>query len=258
MLSNIPLAEMDWYRNTNTAADHVKAGVDFAKGLPIGGRRIVTFHLNSLVSEGEFLSRSAQRWREYFAMAIAPSLAKAARYAQQQEVELKVETVPVPEFGDIPIDRELMYLGTHARDLRNPFYLTRHWGFQELRHLGIGICLDVCHTRTIYRVAQQSASTGILFEEDKEVLAKESIINDVMGLLPSDLAHLNDGSGDFTKEGEVFKEGVALGQGDIAQLPKIIHHLNATGIPFVIEVDERGDFKGRPGTTESIEYLLKL
>ena len=258
MLSNIPLDQMDWLHNTEFAAGHVKAGVDFAKALPIGKRRIVTFHLNSLVKEKDFLAQSAAQWRELFKSRIAPWLKNAAQYAASHNVELEVETVPVPEYGDWLESKDFSYLGHHVRHLRNPFYLTSSWGFQELRQLGYGICLDLCHTHTIYKTARQANSYGIIFDEDKKVLAAKGLGDDVATLQLSDLVHLNDGRGLFTRDGSVFEEGVALGQGDIDNLAAIIGQLNERGIPFVIEVDEHGDFKNRPGTQASIEYLVKL
>jgi len=259
MLSNTPFEEMDWLHNAALAANHVRCGIHFAAVIPIGGRKIVTFHLNSLVTEETFLSKSAEDWRELFDFRIAPMLKDVAQYAASNGVELKVETVPVPEYGDWTQENDLSYLGKKVRHLRNPFYLTTYWGFQQLRRLGLGICLDLCHNRTIYRAAGQLESHGIIFDDDKYMLSSPShdLMTDVLGLLPTDLVHLNDGLGDFTQQGDVFKEGVPLGQGDIEDLREIINHLNHRKIPFVIEVDEGGDFKNRPGTKASIEYLLK-
>jgi sugar phosphate isomerase/epimerase len=256
MLSNMPIGEMDWLDPRSIALEHALTGVRFAANLPIGGQKMVTFHLNSLTSQTNFVAGTAANWRDYFLTEIAPNLATVARHAKALDVELFIETTPVPEFGDLTKDHPLIYCNCNARALRNPFYLTRHWGFKELRSLGIGICLDLCHSRTIYKMAHSTEAEGVLFPEDIEALKQGSLMKDVQSLLPTDLVHLNDGLGIFTEDGGVFQEGVPLGQGDIAELPEIIQHLNKKKIPFVIEVNDNGDFKNRPGTKTSIEYLL--
>ncbi len=259
MLSSNPLEDIDWLEQTETALFHVKAGVDFARRLPIGGRRIITCHLASLVPEEVFLSQTLSHWRRRFDNDVAPALKETADYAKFKGVELKLETVPVPEYGDWAAEGKFLYHGQDVRNLRNPFYMTHQWGFEQMRNLGWGICLDICHNRTIYQTARKKDGrwAGIIFAEDQPHFSKAEVIRDVQALTFPDIVHFNDGAGEFTHEGGRFKEGVVPGQGDIKNLPMILDFLNRRQIPFVIEVDEAGDFKNRPGTKATIEWILK-
>ncbi len=259
MLSSDPREGNSWLTQTATALKHVKAGVDFASRLPVGKRRIVTCHLGSLVTEDTFLSQNSDQWRAQFQREIAPYLKEASQYAKDAKVELKLETVPVPEYGDLAADGKIRYHGENVCDLRNPFYMHRDWGFQEMHEVGWGICLDICHTRTLSQAArmQEASWAGIIFAEDQPRLCLATVLDDVKALRLTDIVHFNDGAGEFTHEGGRFKEGVVPGQGDIADLPKILRLLNLWKIPFVIEVDEDGDFKNRPGTKATIEWILK-
>lgn len=258
MLSNMPIEEIDFLHNADYATGHVRQGIDFARGLPIGGRRILTFHLNTLVSKEEFLAESAQNWRNVFHRDIEPRLREIGLHARNQGIEVKVETVPVPEFGDIPSSDERIYRGVKLHQLRNPFYLTARWGFDELYDTGLGVCLDVCHTRTIYKVAESSVTKGILHDFNISELDGCVLFDDLRHLRSSDLIHLNDGDGIYSETNDtLFREGVPLGQGDIRDLRDIIKYINTNKIPFVLEVNEQ-DFKKRPNTKDSIDYLLRL
>lgn len=237
MLSNIPIWDVDFFHNTDGALAHVKGGVDFAKSLGVGGKKVVTFHLNTLLNPGEFLKTSLN-FKKIFDERIAPVLLEVSEYASKNGVELNVETVPNPEFGDLAVTDEREYLGTKLRDLRNPYLIS--WdasivSFHKLRELGLGICLDMCHSQML----------GV------------DLLEEVKNLLPTDLVHLNDGSGEFTEEGGCFKEGVTLGEGDISNLSEIIKELNKKNIPMVLEINET-DFVNRPNTKTSIEFLLKI
>ena len=266
MLSNTPIGEIDFWNNTEAAAEHVERGVDFANGLPLDGRRTVTFHLNSLVSEKEFRSRDAGSWRNEYHRVIQPALKEVARYAFDRGVGVKVETVPVSEFGDIEDNDERTYRGMRLNQLRNPFYLTKHWGFEQLDSIGVGVCLDVCHSRTLRHHARNGEPIGVLHEADLEALINGDLIDDVRALAmltQAPLVHLNDGDGIYSRDKDgkttsVFREGVVLGQGDIGNLREIVDFLDRAGIPYVLEINEkREELKTRPNTRASIAYLLK-
>lgn len=258
MLSNYPIQEIDFLHNLSHAKEHVKKGIDFARGLPIGSRRILTFHLNSLVKEKEFLEKNKKQWIEIFYNCIIPSLKEIASYAKKKNIEVKVETVPAPEFGDSSENEERKYLGVKLNELRNPFYLTSFFGFKEIRETGLGICLDLCHNRTIYNLAWKKDPEKILHEEDIDFLSRRTLFDDVKALDEKDICHVNDGAGIYSKKDRTKHiEGMALGQGDIKDMPKIIHYLNKNKIAFVVEVNET-DFKERLNTKESINYLLRL
>jgi len=259
MLSNIPIEEMDFHANPDYAAEHVMRGIDFARGLPIGGSRYVTFHLNSLVTKDMFTERNGVEWRNIFNNRIRHYLERIARYSKNRGIYTLVETVPVPEFGDVPLSEDFTYNEEHISTFRNPFYLTSSWGFEEIYNTGLGICLDVCHTRTIYEAIRRGITTGILFEEDLDDLSDGSLIHDVSDLSESDLIHLNDGLGVYSEGESVFVEGVALGQGDVDVLPEVVNRAKDENITMVLEINEkRKDFDTRPNTQTSIDYLKEM
>lgn len=256
MLSNIPLEEIDFLHNTDYAKEHVRRGIDFTKGLPIGTRRILTFHLNSLVPLQEFKDKDETQWKNEFNRIIKPALEEIARHGHNLGVEVKVESVPVPEFGDVPSSDNRTYRGAKWNELRNPFYITASWGFDQLREIGLGICLDLCHNRTLYEIAKRGDQDHSLYPNDRGNLSQESLLTDIIPMEPNDIVHLNDGLNIFSsKDNTVHVEGVALGKGDIKQLRSAIRYFDMMGIPYVLEINET-DFKNRPNTKDSIEYIL--
>jgi len=257
MLANLPLKDIDTLHNSGLAFDHIKAGIDFARALPIGNKRTLTFHLNSLVSESEFKSKTRTQWYEEFDKTIVPVLDRVSKAAGG--VEVLIETVPTPEFGDDAKDNKETYNGTQRRELRNPFYVFgNNLIGSRIKQAGLGICTDLCHNRTIYRQALSGNKQGVLFPEDAEHIKIINNVGDrlVIDVLSSQLVHLNDGRGDYNHEGEHFEEGVALGQGDIPNLKQINAIIASTKKPFVFEINET-DFANRPNTKASIDYVLK-
>ncbi len=256
MLSNIPIEEIDFLHNPEYATEHVKRGIDFTRTLLMGDRRIVTFHLNSLVTAEEFCRKDRAEWMEDFKWIVQPALQDVARYAKTNGVEVKVETVPVPEFGDIPSDDERSYRGVKWNELRNPFYLTAHWGFKQVRDAGLGICLDLCHSKTIYDIARLGDHDNVLHREDRDALSERQLFEDVRAIREGDIAHVNDGAGTFsTQHQTVHKEDLALGAGEIVDLPDIIRYMDQNKIAYVLEIGET-DFKNRPNMKQSVDYVL--
>ena len=169
-----------------------------------------------------------------------------------------VETDPVPCYGDIDFADFRRYRNRKLNELRSPLYLTGFWGFQQIRETGLGICLDICHNRTIYRTANSQEYSGVLHPEDLDILRILTLLEDVKSLESTDLVHLNDGSGIYSKKDKnVFKEGITLGEGDIFELDKILEYIDYNQIPWVLEINEE-DFNKRPNTRKSIEYILKV
>ncbi|MDE1845873.1 MAG: hypothetical protein KGH53_01150 [Candidatus Micrarchaeota archaeon] len=261
MLSNMPIEEIDFLHSPRHSAEHVMKGVDFARKMPVNfERKILTFHLNSLVTKSEFLSLSEAQWKREFSQTMYPALMQVSNYAKKNGIEIKVETVPVPEFGDIPSSDTRRYRGAKLSELRNPFYFTSSWGFSQAREAGLGICLDLSHSRTIYEVAKNTDSTdpeSSLFKGDYGLLKGRSLLDDVMDLERTDIVHLNDGAGNYLSNPErVFKENLVLGEGEIKDLKKMVRRLDEKGIAYVLEIGET-NFKERPNTAASIKYLLE-
>lgn len=256
MLSNIPINEIDFLNNTREAIKYVRAAIDFTQEIPIGGRKILTFHLHALVPEEKFLEKSKQEWIEVFRKTVHPALLEICAYSNQKNVEAKIETVPVPEWGDLPDEDHKTYLGFKLNKLRDPFYLTGLWGFDLIRETGLGICLDLCHNQTIYTTAIRGEPVGILHSLEINLLKNRTILDDIHSLNRDDLVHLNDGAGVFSKKNKtVFKEGLPLGEGEIVELRETIDLLDYKKIPYVLEVYDNGDYLNRPATQKSIKYL---
>lgn len=258
MLSNTPVEQMEFCRDQATAVDHIMLGIEFASALPLGGRKIVTFHLSYFVDEKTFLGTTEEKWAEIFRETIVPALHKIASYANTLGVEVKIETVPVPDWGDLPEEDERKYGGIKLRDLRNPFYLTSVRGFEWVRQCGLGLCLDVCHNSTIFAVASGGDPEKLLFASDRAILKRKSILDDVNELESSDIVHLSDRSGIYSQKARShFTEGVSLGLGEIAELEQLVESLDERAIPFVLEVND-SDFGVRDETQKSIRYLEAL
>jgi len=257
MLSNFPLEEIDFLKNCDAAVAHIKAGIDFASEMPVGGRRIVTFHINTWIAQKKFHATPEHEWFNRFNKAIMPSLRKISEYSKSKNIEIKIETDPVPVFGDIGNDDIRRYKGVRLNELRSPFLWTHGWGFEIIRETGLGVCLDFSHNRTIYQTIQRGDPDKILPIFFLNKLKDSSLIDDLNNLQTSDIVHLNDGLGLYSKNRTTFEEGVALGEGDIENLDDKIRHLNKMKIPFVIEVRDN-NFNDRVETKRSIAYLSKL
>jgi len=76
MLACLPCEDLDLLNQSDVAIDHVKKGIDFVLGLPVGQNKGITFHLGSLVSEEEFMGKNQKQWRNIFFENIIPTLKK--------------------------------------------------------------------------------------------------------------------------------------------------------------------------------------
>ena len=262
LLSCFPCRDLDLLNEPALGLAHIKDGIDYTANIPFDVEKELTFHLGSLVTSDEFLSRDKKGWHKLFYDVVVPVLKKAVDYSKDKGVKLKVESTPVPEFGDVPDADLRTYQGIKLNELRNPFYITRLWGFEQIKELGLGICLDICHNRTIYEVARydiekKESSNGILFSEDVNQLSNASLLEDVAFLDSLDLIHLNDGRGIYSNiKKTTFEEGVTLGEGEIVEHDQIISLIEVKKIPFVLEINET-DFRTKSNTKQSIDYLLK-
>ena len=150
--------------------------------------------------------------------------------------------MPVPVLGDKLASDHTEYRSCHLRDLRDPFYLSSYWGFEQIRATGCGIALDLCHTFQLYRsVRDDRVSREYFFGEDVEPLRTLDVDRDVAALDPvHDIVHLNDTNGRFSLSGGTFTEGVTLGSGTLFGLKTLIMMLATMKIPLVLELSEIG------------------
>ena len=260
----MPPGDQDFLNEPARATEHVRLAIAFASRLDFN-RRIVSFHLGSLLSREDFRAVPAAVWRKSIFPDVAKLLSQLAEFAKKLGVELNVETTPVPYFGDKPRGDETEYRGQRLRDLCDPFYLTGGWGFEQIRETGCGITLDLCHTFQLYRsVRDDNVAREYFFREDVEHLRQRDIDRDVAALdLARDIVHLNDTSGRFTLSGQTFTEGVTLGSGTLFRLKPLIMMLAAMKIPLVLELNEIGadgkpDYVDKPGSYDSVDWLSGL
>jgi len=262
MVSNFPLGDLDFYHVPEKSAEHIRRAIDFAAGLPRRAGAIVTFHLNSLLTPEEWQGAGTTPesrfifFEEYFTRVVAPSLAEVAAYAGAKRIPVKVETTPVPEFGDRAREAALQRLG-------NPYPLYSGRGFGRLRRLGLGIALDLCHTSTLYRAAsldwqRNPAFYEIykgIFPEDLGRLRAKGLTDEVSALAEGDVVHLNDGRGLFDPaRGVAHEEGVPLGEGDIGNLPELMRSMTSKELHVVFEINET-DYGTRPNLKRSIDFF---
>jgi hypothetical protein len=267
MVSNRPLEDLDFFHNPGGSIDHIRAAVDFAKGLPGALNRVVTFHLNSLLKPEEWVEAGTNDNERYeffirrFGEVVFPALKEVFDYASLHGIELKIETCPVPEFGDCS-DNDVEN-GINLNQLGNPYPLFSGRGFQEIRKCGLGIVLDLCHTHTLYKAAQEKSGRKdfhSMFKgispKDLEILKKGNLENEVSELISGDVVHLNDSRGLFVRGESVHEEGVVLGDGEISELDILIPELFNKNLKIVFELNET-DFEKRPNLKKSIDYVLE-
>lgn len=262
VLASNRIDELDFYHRPEESLENLRATVDFAESLPrTDDRAAVTFHLNTLFTAREWseAGREPDQKLEFFSAifreGILPVLDTAVAYARSREIGLKVETTPVPEFGDTD-NPDLNSLG-------NPYPLYSRRGVSELRERGLGIVLDLCHTHTLFaaarRISQGRAGFNDykgLFPADLDYLQNATVLDEVKSLGPGDLVHLNDSRGLFdAAKGELHEEGVCLGEGEIPDLPRILRELAARNLPAAFEIHE-SDYRLRPNLRRSIEFFL--
>ncbi len=267
MASNRPLEDLDFYHDPVGSVEHIKSAVDFARGLPGALDHVVTFHLNSLLKPEEWSAAGATVEERYgyfgkkFEEEILPALKEVADYAASKGVKLQIETCPVPEFGDC--DDKDTEGGIPINQLGNPFPLFSGRGANQVREAGLGVALDLCHTHTLYRAAQEKAGAEGFFEtyrglspEDVEVLAAGNLRDEVSNLKDGEVVHLNDSRGLFVPGESMHEEGIALGEGEISGLEEIIPELFNRDLRVVFEIHE-SDFANRPNLRTSIDYVLR-
>ncbi len=263
MASNLPLADLDFYHRPKKSIDHIKSLIRFTAELPGTSGARATFHLNTLLSPKEWDAAGTNPkkkfafFQKYFSRVLAPALAEVARYGKAKGVPLNIETTPVPEFGDRPDDIALNELG-------NPYPLYGGRGIKELRDLGFGIALDLCHTHTLYQAAALPESAypdfyerykGI-FPNDRKWLRAHCLLDEVEALEKGDVLHLNDGRAIYKpRRGVIQEEGIALGKGEIKNLAAIVRHISRRqDLHVVFEINET-DYQARPNLKKSIAYF---
>ncbi len=225
MTSCLPLSDLDFYHKTAESIQHIKKAVDFAKEIPNTEENpMVTFHLNTLLAPEEF-DESAD-YEKIFDEQILPALRGLSEYAKTKNISLKIETTPIPEFGDLD-DPSL-------NTLINPYPMYSKY-FPKIKSAGIGIVLDICHTAILL----------------KELRLPQTLADEINMLERGDIIHLADN--------KAHQEGIALGDGEIENLPGIIKTVVKKNYKIVFEINDQDYDKGsRPNLEKTINYFLQL
>src|SRR3989344_3252264 len=94
-----------------------------------------------------------------------------------------------------------------------------------------------------------------LFPTDVDYLNQHNLIDEVKSLKDGDVVHINDSLGLYDpSQGLVHKESVALGDGEIEELPDIIKILKTNNLNIVFEINE-SDYVNRSNLIKSLEYF---
>jgi len=261
MASNFPLTDLDLFHQPEKSEYYLKSIIDFIKDLQYQPTKTVTFHLNTLFNQREWthagnkIEDKFNYFSKIFNEKIIPRLEKISNYGQNKKVEIKIETTPVPEFGDRK-EKDLNLLF-------NPYPLYSNRNTENIRAVGIGICLDLSHTLTLYQAIKQKIDKNFfekykgIFPLDVEYLKNHSLLSEVIKLYPGDVIHLNDGADLFDFDNNTnHQEGLALGQGNITELPEIIKQLKIQPLKIVMEINDL-DYSNRINLKESIKYFEK-
>ncbi len=285
MHPNKPLTgpnRFNFLENGAKSQEDLEQSINFVAQLPSeftpNSGRALSFHLNTLIHPDAWVSDE-----DYWARAFEDVLARvreSAAYAQRHNVALAVETVPIPEFGDMARTPEhLMDDGhTYWADLGNPWPLL-FWRdeVKKLRNAGTNIVTDVCHSfialRTVHEAGRltdegkgpEALHTYMIHASDVEAAPPMDAFAElvVQNTEPGDVWHINDARGIYRTKGlhgeyGQFEEGVALFEGDIpkADLQTLIEQGRDMPIKYVIEVGET-DFDRNPETRKSLEVTLR-
>ena len=273
---------LNFVNNPKRSQDYVEQSIELASKLPAeltpATGKAVTFHLNGLVTPAEWLA-DPEAWQKTSERMYA-QIKDIAGFAARHNVKIAVETVPVPEFGDMKRSDDTRLEGTELYwdQLGNPWNLLP-WREEitKLREAGAGLSIDWCHSWVamntvdeVKRLAGQgmlseALATYMIFESDLAHAGKKENFSDELVKITQDgdIWHANDARGIYRTphlHGQYtnFEEGVPLYCGDIPddQLDRLIRHGLQKPIKFVVEVHE-DDFDNNPNSKASLEQILQ-
>jgi hypothetical protein len=272
---NRPLEETNFLLSPDTAESGVKKSIDFLDKIPEEYRGGVNFHLNTLVSPNEWMCDYSY-WKEIFAEKIAPRLKEIFSYGNQKGVGVRVETMPIPEFGNLADLEE----GIYNLDLGDPYPIFPWRIEKEIRRLGGNITLDVCHASIALKALKEcdrilkegkdpfSVYKGIFLEdlaEERTSLDKYSesskyvgrrLVDFIAALRKGDSVHLSSSKGIYRPPQGHYIEGLAIDSGDLGKyMPEIIKALSKFRDTVIIEVED-SDLMNLSESKRSVEFLI--
>lgn len=232
--------------------------------------RVISFHLNTLISPKEW-KPDQDYWNQQFE-GVLKRVRDISEFSKRQSVNIAVETLPIPEFGDVA-DKEKKFTDdghTYWSRLGNPWPLL-FWRdeISHIRSAGSRMAIDFCHSfiamKTLARVEIGDVEErnrlmvhdfDIKFAQNNNNFS-EQVINNTK---PGDIWHVNDGhlgEGSRTADTPDFFEGITLFEGDIPtkDLKTLVNEGLKKPIKYVIEVNET-DFQNSPNTRNSLEKVF--
>ncbi len=285
MHPNMPLEgkeRLNLLDNPGFSREYIEQGIELAARIPdelsSEQGRAISFHLNTLIKPQQWTS-DKEYWAEAFA-GVLDTVRKITTFGKEHGVKVAIETVPIPEFGDIKKSpKSLLGDGhTYWADLGNPWPLL-FWRDEiaKVRAAGSGLAIDICHSfvalRAVHEIGRliksgkknDALSTYMVHEDDVSKAPPigqfgETVIGNTQR---GDIWHMNDAKSAYATprlhgDEKYFEEGIALFDGDIPAdiLRKLIRAGLEKQIKFVLEINEK-DFKNNPSTKKSLDFVLR-
>jgi hypothetical protein len=271
----------NFFANPGQSQEWVEQTIDFAAQIPQEltpkSGQTVNIHLNTLLLPHEWHA-DPEYWSRHFED-VTKRIHQLSEYAKARNITLAVETVPIPEFGDMPKNpANQLTTGVYWAELGNPWPLL-FWrnDITQLRQAGSSLTIDLCHSfialKTISEIArlpqdlrQQAVQTYMLYETDLDHANSLDHFAELVltNTLSGDIWHVSDTrdiykTPPFFEEQKNFEEGVELFAGEIPkdQLECLIQEGLKRVIKFVIEVNEQ-DYTNNPHTQASLNSVLQL
>lgn len=307
MHPNKPLTgpqKFNFLTNQEWSREYVEKSIDFASRIPaeltpVTGQ-MVSFHLNTLLTPEEFkqgciqyLGYGAFGNSEYlnpflstidfapYGKSVLVAIENLANYAKKGRIKIGIETTPITEFGDMEKNEATLLEDgkTYWADLGNPWpLLPWRQEIQEIRNIGAGVVVDICHSfiamRTVQEVAwlikadlsSEALKTYMIDSSDLDHVQSLGNFSDEILRITEDGGawHVNDALGlyrtpELYGKQTYFKEGIPLFEGDIPtrHLERLIREGLRKPIKFVLEINET-DFANSPNTKRSLQMALEI
>jgi len=278
---------LNFLTNGSWSREYVEKSIDFMSEIPDDlappSGRAVTFHLSTYVTPDQW-KKELNEWDDDFKEVIR-HIRELTEYGQRYGVNVHIENVPVPPFGDwLPSkDSKFTHKPFHFRDLGTPWPgLPWRDEVKAFRDAGARMTVDWCHlevaldsVREVASLARngfrnEALSAYMFFESD---LIHENAVDEFakQALLitkPGDIVHAVQSADKYqtTRLGlhntdQTFVDSASLsdpeGNIPVDQLKKLIKTNLGMPVKFVLEAMET-DFKNNPNTKASLDLVLSM
>ena len=275
---------LNFLTNPAWSEDYVADAIDFAAEIPDGLTpeygRYLSFHTNTMVTPDVW-----DEWMkdpDYLLEAfedVQRRIGELSFYGKRKSVNIGVETIPIPAFGDWAKNEKSRIPDTpyYFADLVEAYpLLPQHIERHLIRKEGAHITHDFSHTFIGMRAVQEVKRLGTLaalnaykiYEADLFFADDVGKFDEVIleGIKDGDMVHANNAKGIYrfpqfhgTKRELPYKDSASLSRGDIPrrQLRRLIKGSLQRQVHFVIEVNEPdGKMLEAPNTKEFLDFVL--